>query len=82
MAFPFSHECKSGNKPTKVIYAKLNKYFKTFDSRTLQSLRKKKKCNNNHYMGTSKSNWYLDVRNPSTYAQKFLVGKPTQMQRM
>ena len=35
MAFPFSHECKSGNK--------LNKYFKSFDSRTLQSLYEKRK---------------------------------------
>ena len=65
----------------KLYMLLLNKYFKSFDSRTLQLLRKKKECNN-PCMGTSKSNWYLDRRNPSTYAQKFLVGKPTQMQRM
>ena len=36
--------CISGNKPTKVIqYAKLNKYFKSFDFRTLQSLYEKRK---------------------------------------
>ena len=35
MAFPFSHECKSGNK--------LNKYFKSFDSRTLSVTTKKER---------------------------------------